>query len=164
MDRAGGVARQRTPPDPARARDAALRALGRREHSAAQLQRKLRQRGFDEAVADDTVNELADRGWQSDARYAEVLVRSRVTQGYGRLYIEAELSVAGVPEAEAAAALDAADCDWTRSAAALLARKFGDEAAADLAERNRRYRYLAGRGFTAEQIRAALKGALPEDD
>lgn len=163
MDRAGGVARHRTPPDPANARDTALRALGRREHSAAQLQRKLRQRGFDETVAGETVDDLADRGWQSDARYAEMLVRSRVAQGYGRLYIEAELSVAGVPDAEAAAALDAADCDWNQIAADLHARKFG-AAPQTLAERNRQYRYLAGRGFTAEQIRAAMKGAAPDEE
>ena len=140
-----------------------MRALGRREHSAQQLRRKLESRGYDESAAADAVGELADRGWQSDARYAEMLIRSRISQGYGRLYIAGELRVAGVPDAEAAAALDAADCDWSQVAADLHARKFG-AAAQNMADRNKRYRYLAGRGFSSEQIRVALKGAAPDED
>lgn len=151
------------PPEPSGARDSALRALGRREHSAVQLRRKLQARGYDEAVADEAVGELSARGWQSDARYAEMLVRSRVSQGYGRLYIEAELGVAGVPDADIGAALEAVECDWAQVAADLHARKFG-AAPGNMTERSKQYRYLAGRGFTSDQIRAALKGAVPEDD
>ncbi|MGH8461123.1 MAG: regulatory protein RecX [Stenotrophobium sp.] len=155
--------RSKPPPEPSSARDSALRALGRREHSAAQLKRKLAARGYDEDTAATTVDDLAGRGWQSDSRYAEMLVRSRISQGYGRLYIEGELHVAGVPDADASAALDAADCDWAQLAAGTHARKFG-AAPQNLAERHRQYRYLAGRGFTSEQIRAAMKGAAPEED
>ena len=155
--------RPRTPPEPSGARDAALRALGRREHSAAQLRRKLASRGYDETTAAEAVGELSERGWQSDTRYAELLVRSRVSQGYGRLYIEADLRVSGVPDAEATAALEAADCDWTQVAMDLHARKFG-AAPETMADRNKQYRYMASRGFTTEQIRSALKGALPEED
>jgi regulatory protein len=140
-----------------------LRALGRREHSAEQLRRKLESRGFDESIAAETVGDLAGRGWQSDARYAEMLIRSRISQGYGRMYIEGELRVAGVPDAEAAAALEAADCDWTQIAIDLHARKFG-VAAETMVERNKQYRYLAGRGFTSGQIRSALKSAMPDED
>ena len=140
-----------------------MRALGRREHSAQQLRRKLESRGYDESVADEAVGELAERGWQSDARYAEMLIRSRISQGYGRMYIEGELRVAGVPDAEASAALEAADCDWSQIAADLHARKFG-AAPESMAERNKQYRYLAGRGFSSEQIRVAMKGAVQDDD
>ncbi|MGH8506857.1 MAG: regulatory protein RecX [Stenotrophobium sp.] len=155
--------RSNKPREPASARDSALRALGRREHSARQLRRKLESRGYDEDTAAGTVNQLADRGWQSDSRYAEMLIRSRIGQGYGRLYIEGELRVAGVPDAEVSAAFEATECDWAQLAAEVHARKFG-RAAATLAERNKQYRYLAGRGFSGEQIRKAMSGALPEDD
>jgi regulatory protein len=158
------VPRSSKPREPASARDAALRALGRREHSAQQLRRKLESRGYDEDTAAGTVSQLADRGWQSDSRYAEMLIRSRIVQGYGRLYIEGELRVAGVPDAEIDAAFETAECDWTQLAAEVHARKFGRGAAETLAERNKQYRYLAGRGFSGEQIRKALSGALSEDD
>ena len=150
------------PPEPSSARDSALRALGRREHSAGQLRRKLEARGYDENTAAETVSDLAGRGWQSDSRYAEMLVRSRISQGYGRLYIEGELHVAGVPDVDASTALEAADCDWAQLAAEVHARKFG-AVPQSLAERHKQYRYLAGRGFSSEQIRAAMKGAMPEE-
>lgn len=153
----------RKPPEPSSARDSALRALGRREHSAEQLRRKLEFRGYDEATAADAVGELAERGWQSDSRFAEMLIRSRVSQGYGRLYIEGDLRVAGVPDAEASAALEAADVDWAQAAIDLHARKFG-AAPETMQDRNKQYRYLAARGFTSDQIRKALKGAVPDED
>ncbi|MGH8456738.1 MAG: regulatory protein RecX, partial [Stenotrophobium sp.] len=103
--------KSKPPRQPSSARDSALRVLGRREHSALQLRRKLKARGYDEATAGETVGDLTERGWQSDTRYAEMLVRSRVAQGYGRLYIEAELGVAGVPDADVAAALEVVECD-----------------------------------------------------
>lgn len=151
------------PPEPSSARDSALRALGRREHSAEQLRRKLESRGYDESTAIDAVGELSERGWQSDARFAEMLIRSRVSQGYGRMYIEGDLRVAGVPDAEVSAALEAADCDWTQAAIDLHARKFGS-APETMEQRNKQYRYLAGRGFTSDQIRKALRGAVPDED
>lgn len=143
------------------ARDSALRALARREHSAAELKSKLQRRGHDIGIAADVVGALAERGWQSDARYAEMLARNRAEQGYGPLRIEAELEAARVPREEIAATLDAAGTDWTAQARALQLRRFGAPPAT-AAEWQKQYRYLAGRGFESEQIRAALKGGAPE--
>ncbi|HUS23350.1 MAG TPA: regulatory protein RecX [Candidatus Binatia bacterium] len=134
-----------------------MQLLARREHSAAELQRKLRQRGVEADVAASAVSALADSGLQSDERYAEMLVRSRVGQGFGPLRIEAELRQAGIAADVAAAALAAADADWTGLAAAAQQRHF-DALPRDGAERARQYRYLAGRGFDAGQIARALKG------
>ena len=92
-----------------------------------------------------------------------MLIRSRLSQGYGRMYIEGDLRVAGVPDAEASAALEAADCDWTQAAIDLHARKFG-ATPKTMDERNKQYRYLAGRGFTSDQIRKAMRGAVPDED
>jgi regulatory protein len=150
------VSSRRDPPKHS-ARDSALRALGRREHSAAQLKQKLEGRGYDEVAVEQVVGDLSERGWQSDARYAEVLIRSRVSQGYGRLYIEAELEVAKVPDAEISAAFAAAEVDWLQLAVTLHTRKFGAPPQT-LEERHKQWRYLANRGFTPEQIRVALKG------
>jgi regulatory protein len=148
--------RKRTELTPAAARDRALRVLGRREHSAVELRRKLEHRGVDAAIAGAVVEELASAGWQSDARYAETLVRSRIAQGYGPLRIEAELEQAAVPAERIAEAMSAAAPDWRALAAALQQRRFGavPKKAADW---QKQYRYLAGRGFTAEQVHAALR-------
>lgn len=135
--------------------------LGRREHSARELARKLAGQGLAEGEASRLVEELRHEGWQSDARYAELLVRSRVSQGYGPRRIGAELTAHGVDAALVREALAAADCDWTALAAQVHDKHF-PQAARGAAERLKRYRYLAGRGFEAGHIRAAMQGAAPD--
>jgi regulatory protein len=144
-------------------RDTALRLLSRREHAAAELKYKLVRRGHDEATAADIVGQLAGAGWQSDSRYAEMLVRNRIEQGYGPLRIRAELEAARLPDAEIRAALAAAEVEWTAHAAAVHARKFREPARGP-AEWQKQYCFLAARGFEPAQIRAVLKGAGPEDE
>lgn len=141
----------------AQARDSALRLLGRREHSGEQLRRKLELRGHGEARAAAVVDRLAQSGWQSDTRFAETLARARAAQGYGPLRIRAELEAAAVDEAQVRAALDALDCDFGASARELQAKHF-KAPPRNAAEWQKQYRYLAGRGFEPEQIRAALSG------
>ena len=138
------------------ARNAALRTLGRREHSAEELKAKLQWRGFDEETVEQTVSSLSEKGWQSDERYCEQLVRSRVAQGYGPLRIEAELSAAGVEDKAIASALAAAECDWRELALQVHQRKF-KSAPDGAAGWQKHYRFLAARGFTTEQIHAVLR-------
>jgi regulatory protein len=145
------------PKEPADPKARAVRLLARREHSARELKRKLAQRGVSAADAASAIEELNKAGWQSDERYAEMLVRSRVSQGYGPVRIEAELEVAGVSAEGIRAALDAAGIDWREHAREAHAKKFGAPPKSS-AERARQYRYLAGRGFDSSQIGAVLKG------
>ncbi len=138
-----------------------MRILARREHSVAQIKRKLGQRGHDEQTATEVVESLTESGFQSDSRYAETLARSRANQGYGPLRIRAELKEARVPDAQIRAAFEALDCDFTERAVQARAKKFG--AAPGRGEAwQKQYRFLATRGFDSDQIRAALKGQ-PED-
>ncbi len=151
--------RRRKNGQPPNARDSALRLLSRREHSARELKRKLIDRGVDATDADAAIEKLSGKGLQSDDRYAEQIVRTRIAQGYGPLRIEAELKQAGLSGDQISAALDAAECDWTEQAARSHAKRF-QSAPASMAERNRQYRFLMGRGFESEQIRRVLKGDL----
>lgn len=154
-------ARKPKEPTPAGARETALRALSRREHSAAELKYKLGRRGHDESTIADIVGTLAASGWQSDERYAEMLVRSRAAQGYGPLRIEHELSQAGVADGLIRSALAQAEVDWGARCAQLHARRFR-RAPVGATEWQKQYRYLASHGFTADHIRRVLKHA-PED-
>lgn len=157
--------RKRSKPEPTAqgGRDTALRLLSRREHSAAELKYKLARRGHEDEQAEGIVGRLAEAGWQSDERYAEMLVRNRIEQGYGPLRIRAELEAARVDGAAISAALDGAGVDWAERVTAVHARKF-KSVPQGAAEWQKQYRFLAGRGFEPEQIRAALKRAEPEDD
>lgn len=147
--------------DPAAARERALRLLARREHSSRELQDKLRQRGFDDTPTREAIDALREAGWQSDARYAESLLRSRVAQGYGPLRIAAELEAAGVANGQIREALGTAEVDWQACAIRAWARHFR-VAPQSAMEWQKQYRYLAGRGFTAAQIRASLQGEAPD--
>lgn len=147
--------KERTPAD---ARASALRILARREHSAAQLKRKLAARGHDAEVVSEVAADMAEAGWQSESRFAENLARSRAGQGYGPLRIRAELKEARIPETEIRAAFEAIDTDFSESAVRLRERRFGTAIPARGAQWQKQYRFLAGRGFDSEQIRAALKG------
>lgn len=140
----------------AQARDLALRLLGRREHSARELKAKLQQRGLADQAAESAVDGLGEQGWQSDARYAELLVRSRIGQGYGRLRIEAEARVAGIAQAEIRAALDAAQTDWDELLHRVWSRRFAALPEGP-AEAQKQFRYLAGRGFEPARIARLLR-------
>lgn len=151
------------PLDREAARGRALKLLSRREHSAAELAAKLERRGADASIARDAVQTMADAGWQSDERYAEMLVRNRIEQGYGPLRIRMELTQAGVPDAEIRTALDTAAVDWAARCVAVCQRKFKKQPSG-AGEWQKQYRFLASHGFTSAQIRGALKAALDVDD
>jgi regulatory protein len=138
----------------------ALKLLARREHSARELKRKLAARGITDEDAAAAVEHAIAENWQSDSRYAEMLVRTRIAGGYGPVRIEAELEVAGVPSDQIRAALDGAEVDWRMLAIEQHAKKFGAPPTSS-AERAKQYRYLQGRGFDSAQISAALKGEEP---
>ena len=86
--------RKDKPPLPPR--DRALGLLSRREHSARELKRKLQQKGVTAEEAVDVVDEMGERNYQSDARFAESLVRKRALDGYGPMRIRAELASHGM--------------------------------------------------------------------
>ncbi|MDB5971541.1 MAG: regulatory protein RecX [Hydrocarboniphaga sp.] len=148
--------RTKTPLEAPQARDAALRLLGRREHSARELQSKLRARGVEAESAGEIVDGLKESGWQSDERYAEMLVQSRVGQGHGPLRIEAEMRVAGISAEAIRAAMDAAGTDWDELIQRVWKRHFRTPAR-DAQERQKQYRYLMGRGFDSATISRLLK-------
>ena len=69
-----------------------LAALGRREYSRAELAAKLGDYPPEDVAA--VLDTLAERGWQSDARFAESYLRGH--RGYGRLKIRHELEARGI--------------------------------------------------------------------
>lgn len=158
--------RGRKPPAPLApeaARERALRALGRREHSARELTNKLTHDGLDKGNAAEVVGELGESGWQSDERYAGLLTRSRIAQGYGPLRIRAELSSRGVDDALIRAALEEAEPDWLDIVGRVHDRRYRKPPTTPK-ERASRYRYLASRGFTSTQVASALGSVVGSDE
>lgn len=152
------AARRRRPPraDPTPIQRA-FGLLTRREHSQFELERKLIQRGVPAADAQAVVVRLASEGWQSDARFAESLLRVRAGSGYGPAYVRAELAnLHGLPADVVAAAMDEFEGDWTEIARELIHRRQPQALSGVEAARRKAMDYLLRRGFSMEQARAAL--------
>jgi regulatory protein len=141
---------------------AALRLLARREHSALELRRKLTARHHDPAIVDAVLAGLAGEGLLSERRYVDAYLRDRYQRGYGPLRIRAELRERGIDDGLTEQALAALAAAWVESAARQRIKRFGPGLPADYPEQARQMRFLQQRGFTGEQIRAALDGALPD--
>lgn len=140
-------------------REIAIGLLARREYSRAELERRLARKEVAPEDIDACLDALTEQGLQSDARFAESFVRSRVLRGQGVRRITSELSQRGVePEVQRQAIAEVEtqeNVDWFELARDVLARRFqtpGDSPK----ERARRERFLASRGFEFDQIRHAL--------
>ncbi len=88
--------RSSTIPGPGDVRRAAMDLLARREHTRKELARKLSKkfRAVPEIVEEE-LDKLKAEGLQSDARLAEVFIRSRVSRGQGPVKIKMELRARG---------------------------------------------------------------------
>ena len=142
------------------AKDAYRRALGllvRREHSRRELGRKLAAKGDDAEAVVQALEALAAQGYQDEARFAEMLIRTRINAGYGPMHIRAELGTHGIDPDVAASMLAEAEPDWVVLAADALRRRYGARPTRDRAEQIKRGQFLQRRGFDAGSIRAALQ-------
>jgi regulatory protein len=133
--------------------------LANREHSRAELARKLAGHGFDSAAVDETLAYLAETGLLDEGRLADVYVAERLHKGFGPLRIRQELRGKGLSDDLIAPHLALDDRDWLGLIAATHDKRFGPVAPGDAKERARRGRFLEYRGFPPDLIARFLRGA-----
>lgn len=132
----------------------ALQCLSRREHSRAELERKLARHAETAEDLQRVLDELQAKGFISEARVVESVLHQRAAQ-YGALRLRQELQRKGVaPAAIADAVAGLADSEFER-ALALWQRRF--EAAADAREQARQSRFLLARGFSGAVVTRVLR-------
>ena len=135
----------------------ALRYLAAREHSRAELERKLAPHaGEDPAELPRVLDELAARGFISEQRVAESVLHRRAGKLGGARVLQ-ELRAKGLDGevlADAAEQLRATELERAR---AVWSRKFGMPPR-DAAEKARQMRFLAARGFAGDTVRKVLSG------
>ena len=142
--------------NPVEARKKAMDYLARREHGRSELINKLTKFGFQAATADDAVAQLVDDNLQSDQRFVEAFIVSRINQGKGPLKIRADLRERDIAGGIVEIGLEDAEQDWYASARAVREKKFGAEYPADYSEKARQMRFLQSRGFDTDHIQAAV--------
>ena len=146
------------PDTPGALRARALRYLARREHSRAELARKLAPRAESAQALELLLDALAANQQLSDERYAELRAH-QLARKYGVARIRQDLKAKGIDEdlvervsAEGEAA----------RAAAIVARKYRTPATTR-EERARRMRFLQSRGFSHDTIRRVVSSGDDDD-
>jgi len=132
---------------------AAVRLLAGREHSRAELWRKLRARSYDSEAVDKVLDDLIQQRLLSDERFTEQYLASRQRRGFGPVRIKGELRERGVNDELIRSHLNEYDEDWMETLRQTHDKKFGAELPDSMKEKARRVRFLEYRGFTGEQIR-----------
>ena len=141
----------------------ALRLLSQREHSRAELVRKLSPHEEVPGELAQALDDLQAKGFIDETRVLESVLNHRATKlGNGR--IKQELQAQGLaPAAVAQAMVDLKDSEFAR-AQIIWQKKFGAPAA-DANERAKHYRFLLTRGFSSEVVRKVVKlSGAPDED
>ncbi|KWB78514.1 recombinase RecX [Burkholderia ubonensis] len=133
----------------------ALGYLSRREYSRAELARKLAPYAGEDESVEPVLDALEQKGWLSDARFAESLVHRRASRvGAARIVNELKRHAVGDTLVEEVGA-QLRETEWAR-AQAVWRKKFGALPQTP-AERAKQARFLAARGFSSATIVKLLK-------
>jgi len=141
-------------------RERALRHLARRDHSRAELARKLSAHGDADEI-EAVIERMGELGLQSDTRYAEAFVRVKAGR-FGASRLRSELARRGIDRdlIDEAITRECVESETDRARAVLRARF--TEPPADAREWARQARFLQTRGFAPDLIRKLLKEPYDE--
>ncbi len=125
-----------------KALEKSVRALARRDHSAASLRAKLDRAGISDDAQADALETLARAGYVDDARFARDRAAHLAERGYGDEWIRMDLEAQGVAAEAAEPALAEVDPEAERAQREWVRLGGGLRAA----------RTLARRGFSEETV------------
>lgn len=134
----------------------ALRLLAGREHSRAELEKKLAAHEEVSGELQRTLDELEAKGFINEQRVVDSVLHRRAAR-LGTARLKQELQAKGIGAEAVADAVQALRSTELERARDVWRRKFG-EPAADAAGRAKQMRFLAGRGFGGDIIRRVLGG------
>ena len=140
----------------------ALNLLGARPYSTRALRRKLIQREYEAADADDAIRRLVDNGLLNDRKYAEQFARSKiVSTGASKRRVQQDLYRKGITGALATNAIAAVIADEEIDPAVVIERvarkklaQLGD--LEPIVVRRRLFAFLARRGYELEDIKSVV--------
>lgn len=138
----------------------ALRLLGTREHSRAELERKLAPHEQEPGQLARILDDLQAKGFVDERRVVDSVLHRRAPR-LGAARVKQELQAKGLPApliAQAVAALRNTEMQRARE---VWQRRFG-VVPADARERARQARFLMARGFAGEVVRKVLD--LPDGE
>ena len=150
--------------------DRALDLLAFRPRSAAELRRRLAQKGIEAPRAEVAVGRLVERGLVDDRAFAVALTRSKALgTGASKRRVGQELARRGVARDVADQAVaevwEEEAVDQSEVIEGLARKRLATLHGLDAATQRRRlYGFLARRGYDADEIRRAMDAALAGED
>jgi regulatory protein len=138
----------------------ALRLLSGREHSRAELERKLAAHEEEPGQLARVLDELQARDFINEQRVVDSVLHRRSGK-LGALRLRQELQAKGLDGEMVQAALTQLKSTEFERARQVWRRRF-DATPADVAECGKQARFLAARGFDGEVIRRVLSGHEPD--
>ena len=144
----------------------ALNLLSARPYAVKALHRKLIQKEYPAADADDAVRRLVDAGLLDDAKFAEQYARSKIlSTGASKRRLTQELYRKGIKSDVATAAIDNVVVDEEIDTAAVVERvarkklaQLGD--LEPLVLRRRLFAFLARRGYDVDEIKRVVSSLV----
>jgi regulatory protein len=150
--------------------DRALDLLAFRPRSAAELRRRLAQKGIEAPRTEVAVGRLVERGLVDDRAFAVALTRSKALgAGASKRRVGQELARRGVARDVADEAVaevwEEEGVDQSEVIEGLARKRLASLRGLDApTQRRRLYAFLARRGYDADEIRRALDAALGDDE
>jgi regulatory protein len=145
----------------------AVRLLTRRRHTHAELSRKLRSRGMDAQTVAAVMAECERLGYVNDQDAALMYVEELKSKGYGRRHVRLAMKKKGFAADLVDTALGAR---YLAEEAMDIAKRMAKKKKKSLSHRasgrklrEKLYRYLSSRGFSADTARRAI-AAVAEND
>jgi len=114
-------------------------------------------KGYSPSLISIVIEQLISEGLQSDQRFTETYLNSRLQKGYGPVRLRQELGERGIHDNLIDICIDGLDIDWMEVLHSVRQKKFGGELPVRFSEQAKESRFLQYRGFTSNQIRRLYK-------
>jgi len=130
--------------------------LSRRDHSEAELIKKLQRKTDNQEWIDTVINECLDYNYLNDQRFSESFLRSSRNKGYGETRIKQDLKQKGIGERLIKQTLDENEFNYIDAAQQLLENKF-NEAIVTQHLKQKAMGFLQAKGHNFSDIALAIE-------
>ena len=146
----------------------ALQLLARRDHSNAELERKLRSRGYGQLEIQTAISECLRLNYLNDSRFAETYANQLQRKGFGINGIKHKLYSKGISDSviQEVVAVQGSDAIQLEQCRRVLAKKLKPltENTSVASRGPKLHRFLYSRGFSSQIIRKAIDEAVTGND
>tara|TARA_B100001059_G_scaffold232617_1_gene270832 strand:+ start:596 stop:1057 length:462 start_codon:yes stop_codon:yes gene_type:complete len=130
--------------------------LSIREHSKLELHNKLSQKGHESIEINDCIDEFSIKNIQSDSRFTEEFIRSKLKKNKGPRLLVSELTTRGISDSLINEKISEISYqDWCDASSRALQKKL-QSSSVTIENKDKLYSFLNSRGFDHKMIKYAL--------